>query len=169
MQISKYLDPNLIELELMTSFADLEEETSAELSARKLLERKEMILSELVGILEHSDKVCNRSKLLIDFVNREKKASTAIGNGIAVPHVRSMQARDFVIGICRSTAGYDFDSVDGKPVHIFIPMAAPPYDDNLYLKVFKELAEMFHYESFYERIMEAAMPYDIIRAVKEIE
>jgi len=80
-----------------------------------------------------------------------------------------MQAKEFIIGFCRSIPGYDFDSMDGKPVHLFVPMAAPPYDDNLYLRVFKALAEIFRSGDFLDAVMAAAIPYDIVRAVKELE
>jgi len=169
LQISRYLDPALICLQMVTAFAEPDDDTQIELTKKIQLERKSVILSECVDILELSGKIVNRSKLLTEFGNREKKATTAIGRGIAIPHIRSLQARELVIGFCRSPEGYDFDALDGQPVHVFVPMAAPPYDDSLYLKVFRVLAEMFTYGSFYERIMEAEVPYDVIRAIKEME
>jgi mannitol/fructose-specific phosphotransferase system IIA component (Ntr-type) len=48
-------------------------------------------------------------------------------------------------------------------------MAAPPYDDTLYLKVFKALAEKIEYPGFIDRIMQADSPHLIIRAFKELE
>ncbi len=130
---------------------------------------KERLLSDLVGILEISGKIGNRCKLLTEFINREKKASTGIGDGVAVPHVRSMQAKEFLIGFARSRDGYQFDAIDSKPAHLFFVMAAPPYDDNLYLRVFKALSESLQYESFREELMDAETPYDIIRAFKNME
>jgi len=130
---------------------------------------KEQILSDLVTILERSGKVVNRSKILIDFINRERKATTAIGLGIAVPHVRSMQAKEFIIGIARSRTGYSFDSLDGDPTQLFFVMASPPYDDNLYLKVFKELSSYLQYESFRQELLDAEHPYEIIRAFRNME
>jgi len=169
LQISRYLDPELIKLEMDTSFATDEEETEDELTPKRRFERKETLLSEFVRLLDQSGKICNPSKLLTDLVNRERKATTAIGRGIAIPHVRTMQARELVIGICRSTDGYDFESTDDEPVHLFVPMAAPPYDDNLYLRVFKALAEVFRFDGIVDRVMQAEAPYDIIRIFQEFE
>lgn len=168
MEISRYIDSNLIKLEMEIDF-DHEELPEEGVTERRRFERKEEILSECVDLLDLSGKVCNRSKLLTDLINRERKATTGIGKGIAIPHVRTMQARDLIIGVCRSTKGLDFESLDGDPVHLFIPMAAPPYDDSLYLRVFKELAEMFQYDGFYKNIMAATTPYEIILAIKELE
>ena len=166
MNLSRFLNEDLIVLE----FESFQEPPPENSDSPKWKERnKEQILSDLVSILERSDKIVNRCKLLTDFINREHKATTAIGFGIAVPHVRSMQAKDFVIGIARSREGYDFGSIDNSLTHLFFVMAAPPYDDNLYLKVFKHLSENLQHDYFRERLMDADKPYDIIRAFKEME
>jgi len=167
LNISRFFKPELIKLELDTS---IEFDPDREIHPQKRLWTvKEAILKELVDLLENSDKVCNKNKLFIDLINREKKASTAIGKGIAVPHVRTMQIRDLVIGFARSKEGYEFDSIDKKPVHLFFVMAAPPYDDSLYLKVFKALAELFHSDSFFNELMSANSEYEIIRAIRRVE
>lgn len=169
MQISRYLSPKMIKLEMETAFESPESGEEPVLTARRIQERKGQILSECVELLNLSGKVGNRNKLLKDLFDREKKATTAIGKGIAIPHVRTMQAKELVIAISRSSSGYDFDAPDGEPVHVFVSMAAPPYDDSLYLRVFRALAQLFTYEGFYGRIMSAQQPYDVIRAIQEIE
>ena len=166
MNISRFLTEELIVLDFKSNLEPPPEESNSDKWRQR---NKERILSDLVGILEISDKIGNRCRLLTDFINRERKASTAIGDSIAVPHVRSMQAKDFILGFARSVDGYDFDSIDSKPVHLFFVMAAPPYDDNLYLKVFKALSESLQYESFREELMQAENPYDIILAFKRME
>ncbi len=130
---------------------------------------KETIIRELVELLDTSGKVSNKNKLTLDLINREKQATTAIGNHIAVPHVRTMQAKEFVIAIGRHSEGYEFDAPDGLPVRLFFCMAAPPYDDTLYLKVFKALAEKMEHPGFIDSIMQADSPHLIIRAFKELE
>lgn len=169
MQISRYLSPKMVKLEMDTVFEQPENGESPVLTIKRLQERKEQILAECVELLDLSGKVGNKNKLLRDLFDREKKATTAIGRGIAIPHVRTMQAKELIIAIARSNAGYDFDAADGQPIHVFVAMAAPPYDDSLYLRVFRALAQLFTYEGFYQRIMTAEQPYDIIRAIQEIE
>lgn len=169
MQISRYLSPKLVKLEMDTVFETPEDGESPILTIKRIQERKEALIAECVDLLNLSGKVGNKNKLVRDLFDREKKATTAIGKGIAIPHVRTMQAKELIIAIARSTEGYDFDAADGQPVHVFVAMAAPPYDDSLYLRVFRALAQLFAYEGFYERIMTAEQPYDVIRAIQEIE
>jgi len=168
-QISRYLTPKLVKLEMDTVFEPPEDGEAQILTIKRIQERKEALIAECVDLLNLSGKVGNKNKLLRDLFDREKKATTAIGKGIAIPHVRTMQAKELIIAIARSTEGYDFDAADGQPVHVFVAMAAPPYDDSLYLRVFRALAQLFTYEGFYERIMTAQQPYDVIRAIQEIE
>ena len=167
MDISRFLKPELIKLEMET---EINNDLNSSLHPEKLLwMRKEAILNELVDLLEISGKVGNRRKLWVDLVNREKKATTGIGQGIALPHIRTMQAKEFIMGLARSEKGYDFDSVDKEPVNLFFVMAAPPYDDALYLKVFKALAELLRFDYFREELLNAPSEHEIVRAIKRME
>ena len=166
MNISRYLTEDLIKLEMETIIEPPEESHSL---VRWRSDGKEKILDELVGLLENDSRIGNRKKLYEDFINREKKATTAIGHGLAFPHIRSMQAKEFMIAFARSSEGYDFDCPDDQPVHMFFIMAAPPYEDNLYLKVFKSLSEILQYESLRDELLEVQSPGEIIRAIRSYE
>lgn len=166
MNLSRYITEQRVKLEMTTMVEPLAEGAS---EAKWLLDVKAQIIDELVSVLEVDSRIGNRNKLVLDFVNREKKATTAIGDGVAIPHIRSLQAKEFTLGFARSAAGLDFDSLDGDPVHLFFVMAAPPYDDALYLKVFKSLAEMLQFESFRDELMAVQSPGEVIRALRSME
>ena len=166
MNISRYISEQSIKLEMTTQIEPLEEETAID---KWRQHGKECILEELVGLLDESSRIGNRHKLLLDFINRERKATTAIGHGIAIPHIRSKHAKEFMIALARSTTGYDFDSLDGEPTHLFFVMAAPPYDDTLYLRVFRALAEKLQYPSFRTELMTAKSSGELIRAIRAME
>ena len=166
MNIARYIDSDLIRLNMQSEFEPPEEEGY---SKKQLQQMKETILAELVSIMDNSGLVSNPKKLLLDLVNREKKASTAIGKGVAIPHIRSMQAKELIMVIGRNREGYEFESVDGEPVKLFFCMAAPPYDDSLYLKIFKELALRFEHPGFIEDLLNAEDEHEIIFIFKEFE
>jgi len=167
MNISRYLQYELIKTEMESEFDPPEE--GEEYTNKELWDIKETILQELVDLMDKSDKVSNKNKLFNDLLNREKKASTAIGKGIAIPHVRTMQAKDMIIVIGRKLEGYEFDAIDNEPVKLFLCMAAPPYDDSLYLKVFKDLAERFEHPGFIEKLLNAEDGHEMIWVFKEFE
>lgn len=71
---------------------------------------------------------------------REKLGSTGIGKGVAIPHGRTVAASDVLIAFGKSTAGVPFDAMDGKPVHLFFMVIAPPNDEgNVYLQILGSL------------------------------
>lgn len=160
------MNAELIKLNMSTELPEIAENGSRK---KWIVSAKEVILSELIDVIDPADKIGNRNKLFLDFINREKKASTGIGSGFAVPHIRSMQAKEFMIGYGRSKEGYEYDAIDGLPVNHFFIMAAPPYDDSIYLKVFKSLSEMIMFDGLSEKLMAAKEPFDVIRAIRELE
>ena len=133
--------------------------------------KKEEVIKELVEALINSGDIEKRSrnKLIDALMARESLGSTAIGQGIAIPHAKSDCVDKLVAAFGLSGKGVDFDSLDGMPTHLFFVMAAPPYDDSLYLKVFKALSENLRYENFRQELMDAQVPYDVIRAFKNVE
>ncbi len=166
MNISKFMSQELIKLDLEYRYESPED---GEITPKILWEIKRDLLEEMVDLLCLSGEIGNRNKALQDLYNRERKATTAVGHGIAIPHVRTKQAKSFVIGFVRSRDGQQFDSLDGKPVHVFFPMVAPPYDDSLYLRVFRSLAELVRYPTFMEMLMSAETPFEVLRAIRKME
>lgn len=166
MNVSRYMSEAAVLLEMKTVVLPLEDDQPVDKWREQC---KALVLFELVDILDENSRIGNRNKLLLDFTNRERQATTAVGSGVAMPHIRSKHAKEFVIGFARSSQGYDFDAPDDEPVRLFFVMAAPPYDDSLYLKVFKSLAGMLQYKSFREELMAAHSPGEIIRAIRSME
>lgn len=162
MRWHRLLSPDLIRLELRTREAPEEEEAGQ--SRREL---KEAVLEELVDLLVGSGKVSNPRKLFLDLRNRERKATTGIGGGIAIPHVRTRQAREFVMALARSTPGIDFGAIDDKKVHLFLAMVSPPYEDRLYLRVFGKIGRIFSQEGLLQEILEATTVHEIVRILSD--
>jgi len=167
MRLSRYLTPELIELNL-DSLVDLDfpEDTSEQ---RRVRETKERVIGVLSMVLNRSGNVRNAQRLFRDLHNREKKATTGIGGGVAMPHVRTLQVKDFVIAFARSRNGMEFDALDGRPVTIFFPMASPPDDDRFYLRVYKSLSEILSFEDSVRQLMEAEDPHQILRIIRSFE
>lgn len=167
MNIGRYLRPEQIKLEIATR-PDLELEEEVRATERYRWQLKEGVLRELCDLLCASGKAGNPNKLLTDLINREKKSTTGIGRGIAIPHVRTMNAKDMIMAFARSTEGVEFLAVDGEPVRLFLAVVAPPYDDAQYLKIYKEMAELFQDEEHVREIMEAGDSHQIIKVFRSM-
>jgi len=171
MSFGRFFREELVKLELQSRLEQLAEgvEPTAEALERLRWHSKERVMEELAALFSASGEVRNPHKFLLDLVNREKKASTAIGDGLAVPHVRSLQPRKLVVCFARSTAGVEYDSPDGRPVQLFFGVAAPSYDDAVYLRLYKWLAGAFLREDWLRgALMAAETPGDVVRILKSL-
>ena len=169
MHIGRYLREELIELDLQAAPEPLPDgvEPTPQALERHRWHYKERVMSEIAGIFARSGEIRNEHKFYLDLVNREKQTSTALGEGLAVPHVRSMQPRKLVICFARSKSGVEYFSPDSRPVHLFFGVAAPSYDDSIYLRIYKWLAHAFSREDWLRSaLMTVERPGEIIRMLK---
>lgn len=165
MNLARLLKPEHVLLELAT--VDLPEEERAEIPRPQYVARiKESVLAELVDLVNRSGRVSNRNKLLQDLINRERKATTGLSSGVAIPHVRTIYAKELLVGFARSTPGVEFDCLDNQPAHLFFVMVAPPYDDTIYLRLYRQLAEAFSQRDFRMEFMAAQSEGEVLRLVK---
>lgn len=138
------------------------------LGEKNLNRIRDGVVTELCDLLESTGKVVNRKRLFRDLHNREKRAGTAVGTGIAIPHVRTLQAREFIMCFGRSPEGLPFRAPDGEPVHLFFGMVSPPYEDRVYLRVYRQLATTLIQPERFQEFMEAGDPTEILRLLGSI-
>jgi fructose-specific phosphotransferase system IIA component len=102
---------------------------------------KEELLKEMVDYLAAKEKISNTA-LIYDLVKkREDLGSTGIGDGIAIPHCRSIAVEKLTVLCALKSRGVAFKSPDGKPVKLFFLVVAPPQDIN-YLVFLGKLVEI---------------------------
>jgi len=164
MNLRRFLRPEAIRLELRT--VPTPQENKDENSPAYLERIRDSVLWELVELFAQTGNIVNQSKLFVDLRNREKRASTAVGEGVALPHVRTMQARTFTMAFARSTPGLPFGAPDSQPVHIFFGLVAPPYDDRIYLKVYRELGPLLLNPDWRAELMAAQDPHRVLRLLE---
>jgi len=161
MNLTRYLNEDLIDLELdITRDEEVEERfTGTRLEAHY----RDIVIGQIADLLGRSGKIGNRNKLFNDLLNREKKATTAIGLSVAIPHVRTIQARTTVMGFLRNAEGLPFGAPDGRDVRVFIPIVGPPYDDKVYLKIYRQLGELLLQEGVADKLLTVEEPGEVIR------
>lgn len=86
---------------------------------------------------------------------RERLASTGVGNGFAIPHARLPQLRQLIGCVARSREGVQFASLDGRPVHLFLTLLSPEGGSPLHLKVLARASRLFRDGSFRSRMISA--------------
>lgn len=146
----------------------------------KILEvlQKETILEDLVstdkkGILEELvapiAKVANVSEdgLVKVLLERERLGSTGIGGGVGIPHGKLKNLENIVLGFGLSRNGVDFESMDGKPTHVFFLLVTPENSTGLHLKMLARISRLLKDESFKERLISASSQEEILSIIQE--
>ncbi len=164
MNLARLLRPELIRLEMATR--NLPQEDPPLPRDRYVWLVKEAAVQELADLISSGGRVGSVNKLYTDLINREKKASTGLVRGIAIPHVRTIHAKELTFAFARSTPGIEFDCLDGEPAHLFFVIVAPPYDDAAYLRIYKQMATAFSTTDVREEFMQAGDEGEVIRAMR---
>jgi nitrogen PTS system EIIA component len=100
---------------------------------------------------------------------REQLGSTAVGEGIAIPHGK-METADRLIGcLGRSRKGVDFGSEDGKPTHFFFALVAPEGSTGDHLKALARISRLFRDPSIRARLTEAETAAGIYAILEQEE
>ena len=128
---------------------------------------KSSVLRELASVLVKPCKVGSLEDLLQVLLQREKLESTGIGDGIALPHGRLKKLEDFYISFGRSAKGVDFDSIDGKPSHLFFLVMAPENSAVNNLNLLGRIVTLLKDPSFRKQLMEAHSQEELFRSISE--
>ena len=86
---------------------------------------------------------------------RELLASTAIGDGIAIPHGKLDAVGRLVGALGRARGGIEFESIDGKPTHLVFMLVAPASSTGVHLKALARLSRLFRDADFRQRLLAA--------------
>jgi fructose-specific phosphotransferase system IIA component len=127
------------------------------------------IIGNLLALLVQKEVITESDTLLEAFLDREAKGSTGIGNGIAIPHVRSEQVSELEYVFANSTQGLDFDSLDGEPVHIIFLMVAPAGMPGVHIRALAKISRILSDELTRLRLRKATSAEEVIQVIQSRE
>ena len=144
-----------------------------------ILEREELVAPELTGknkadvvqelarhlALHHRE--IPEGRLVEVLWEREKLGSTAIGDGIAIPHGKLPGIRGVVGSFARHPAGVDFESLDGLPTKLFFLLVAPDDSVGQHLKALARVSRLLKGAAFRQQLLEAADRAELFRLIRE--
>ena len=124
---------------------------------------KELALAELINSISVLHPECNRTELFSAIMEREKKMSTGIGNGVAIPHASCTSIVNMCGAIGVSKQGIDYGALDQKPVHIVFLFATGERADENHLRVLNLIFKLAMSEEF--AVMKNAKNAEEIHAI----
>ncbi len=116
---------------------------------------KRSILEELAAHVAHQHPRIDRATLTRVLVDREALASTAIGEGVAIPHGKLGAVTEIIACLGRARAGVDFDAMDKQSTYLFFVLVAPESSTGAHLKALARISRVFKDGSFRKRLLEA--------------
>lgn len=128
---------------------------------------KPKIIEELAHHLAEHEASLEAKSLAQVLLDREGLASTAIGEGVAIPHGKSASVDRIVACLGRARRGVDFDSMDGKPTFLFFVLIAPENSTGAHLKALARISRVFKDGDFRKRLLEADDAEDMHSIISE--
>lgn len=142
MELKDFIKPELVKMELESR-------------------GKEGVIKELIKLLKEQDYITDEESVFQSAMEREEKSTTGVGNGIAIPHVKSRAVKKPAIVFGRSKTGIDYQSLDKKPSYLFFLIAAPEKSKDQHLKLLAKLSRMLVHDDFREALLTVSTAEEI--------
>ncbi|MBO5274737.1 MAG: PTS sugar transporter subunit IIA, partial [Clostridia bacterium] len=138
------------------------------ISLNRKLTGKTAAIDALISLHEKSGSLSDSAVYKKAILAREAQGSTAIGDGIAIPHAKSPAVKKPALAALTCPAGVDYEALDGKPSRLLF-MIASPEDGDLHLEVLAKLMTLLMDGTFRESLLAAASPAEFISVIDKAE
>ncbi len=128
---------------------------------------KEEAVRELVETLFAAGKIVDKNTAINAILDREAKGSTGLEDGIAVPHGKTLAARELTVAIGISPKGIEFGSMDGKPTRLFFLLLAPPDVTGPHIAALADIARLSRSKALCSALMECRSPGEVLKLLKD--
>ena len=128
---------------------------------------KEEIVDEMLDVLFKAGKVTDKAAAKECVLDRERKMSTGMKHGIAIPHGKTDTVTDLVACIGISDNPVDFDSLDQEPCRIFIMTLSPVNKTGPHLQFLAEVSLLFKSPEKRQEILDTQDKAEVIRILTE--
>jgi len=125
------------------------------------------VLRELAGLVAEHHPEIDRARLVQALEDRERLNSTALGDGVAIPHGKLPGLKRVFAAFGRSPEGVEFQSLDGKPTRIFFLLVAPEDSAGAHLKALARISRLLKDEPFRTKLLDAADAPALYAAIQE--
>ena len=133
-------------------------------------QNRDDVLKEMVNFLKKKNKISKEKDLYEKLLQREELGSTAIGEGVAIPHCKIKGIQDPILILAISKKGVNFHSPDEKPSHLFFLVVSSPDNPSLNLQILAAIAHLVRTaNTLLKKILEASNIAAILGVVCEEE
>ena len=138
------------------------------ISLNHALGSKSEAIDALIELHVKAGNLNNKETFKEGILAREAQGSTAVGDGIAIPHAKSSAVKQVGLAAITAPSGVDYESLDGKPSNILFMIAAPE-DGNLHLEVLSRLMTILMDEAFRVDLLSAKTKDEFLSIIDKKE
>jgi len=124
-------------------------------------------LLELAESLKSNPNITNHAAFTDAIFKREELVSTGVGLGVAIPHVKIPEVKDYVIAVGRKKEGIEFDALDGQPVRLIFMIGASEHQTRDFVKMLARVMKLLKSGETRLALIEAAIPEDFIEVIRK--
>ena len=148
--ISDLLTPDLV-------FPDLQAQTKGD------------VLETLAVHVARAQPELDVRRLADSLLEREQQSTTALENGVAIPHVRLTGLRSPFAAFARSTAGVAYGAADGNPTQLFLLLVVAADQPGSHLKLLARAARLLSDDGCRSRLLDAPSAVELLAVLREHE
>ena len=146
---------------------DLLKKESIQLNAAP--KSKSEAIDMLVDLQVNGGNISDREEYKKGIVAREKHGSTAVGEGIAIPHAKNRGVKAPSLAAMTVPDGVDYEALDDEPSNILFMIAAPEGGSDVHLDVLARLMTVLMDEDFRAKLLAAKDKDDFLKIIDDME
>lgn len=124
-------------------------------------------LRELAELLKNDPNVPDPAAFLDAIFKREELVSTGVGLGVAIPHVKIPEVKDYVISVGRKVEGIEFDSLDSQPVRLIFMIGASERQTRDFVKMLARVMKLLKNGANRLALLEARLPDEFLEVIRK--
>ena len=145
---------------------DLLKKESIQLNASP--KSKSDAIEMLIDLQVKGGNIADREEYKKGILAREEKGSTAVGEGIAIPHAKSEAVKAPSLAAMTVPDGVDYEALDDEPSNLLFMIAAPN-DGDVHLEVLSRLMTILMDEDFREKLLNASDKDEFLKVIDDME
>jgi fructose-specific phosphotransferase system IIA component len=135
-----------------------------------LKEKKKIaLINELAELVVKSCGIKDRKSIFKAILEREKLGSTAIGKGVALPHIKIKNVKKPLLIFARSKEGVDFDSLDGEKTYLFFMLVSPQQNVGIHLKILAKISHLIKDKFVIEWLKKAETKEQVLKIISDFK
>lgn len=130
---------------------------------------KEEAIDILTGLMEAGGRLNDRWGYKEGILAREAQGSTAVGDGIAIPHAKVPAVKEPGLAAITLPEGVDYEAFDGSLAHLIFMIAAPAEGADVHLEALARLSTLLMVPGFKDHLLAASSKEEFLKIIDEAE